>query len=121
MLYAVITLVREGIEKYQGPEVHCKYNSGYEAQERNSACDALQLGSLLRGASAIGIWPVPAPPYEGLSWESVEAKLRRMKVTPLCQSPFGRVSYVPEHSVMLPIVQQINLLREHMEGLPLDF
>jgi hypothetical protein len=120
VISGAITLVQEAIKKYQGPEIHRKdYTS---SKDGCASCDALQLGSLLRAASAIGIWPAPSSPYDGLSWKSVSAQIRDMKVTSLCQTPSSgayRFGTPPEHSLMSGIIRQIKHLERAMEGLQL--
>jgi hypothetical protein len=113
-----VAIVGEEIQKYHGPEVHCKETSD---KEMMSGCDAFQLGSLLRAASAIGIWPAPAGPYNAINWKSVSAKICGMKVTSLCESPLARGYSRVEHGVMPKIVRQIKHLDKLMRGLPLEF
>jgi hypothetical protein len=58
---------------------YCKRTDG-----RASACDAMLLGSLLRGCQNAGLWPPPVAPYEGLTFDGVAGKIASFNIQTLC-------------------------------------
>ncbi|PWW77322.1 hypothetical protein C7212DRAFT_185241 [Tuber magnatum] len=64
---------------YLGPGIKCKVHAKNLFVARNPkvfTCDAAILGSLLRHEAALGIFPVPSPPYGGFSVERLAAMMK---------------------------------------------
>ena len=49
------------------------------------SCDAMVLGSFLRGLSAAGLWPCPDLPYESQSIFNVSSQLANLRMSSLCE------------------------------------
>jgi hypothetical protein len=83
----IILMMQATIEKYQGPHVQCRsqWEPGSKREGKQATCDAIVLGTLLKGASSIGIWPPPNSTYTNLSWRDTSMKIRNMKITALCE------------------------------------
>ncbi|RPB04012.1 hypothetical protein L873DRAFT_1668488 [Choiromyces venosus 120613-1] len=68
---------------YQDPGIKCKVRtptSVFGASNTQAlTCDAAILGSLLRHYAAIGIFPVPPPPYKGISVESLALAMKNLR------------------------------------------
>ncbi|CAZ86171.1 unnamed protein product [Tuber melanosporum] len=66
---------------YQGPGMKCKLtrpSTAFLSNEKALICDAAILGSLIRHEAAIGIFPVPSPPYNGISVESLALSMKKL-------------------------------------------
>jgi hypothetical protein len=122
---AAIAVVTNAIEKYQSPGFVCvapdRSGAKFENETRMS-CDAMVLGTLIKNAVEIEIWPPPLAPFVNYSWVSVTDTIRSMNVVSGCDSVWAGRSYNAKHNVLLGIVADINLLQCHLApGLPLDF
>ena len=124
-LFDAIGFVQQKIKKYQGPKIHCKSRHGGQVlAEKNAACDALMLGSLLRGSAAMGIWPAPSPPFSAMSWKSTASRIRDLKVVSVCDEFYSHSTWNPKapdpsHGVKASILEVIDTLEERMTGLEL--
>ena len=71
------------------PSSQCMGRSGVGLFGNNpnaKTCDALVLGTLLRGASQAGLWPVPSPPYTKASFNNVATAINGLAIESLCDS-----------------------------------
>lgn len=85
VLSGLLNSTDQAIKKYQGPGVVCRsvFNTSHR-RAKNQAYDAMQLGSLLRADSSIGIWPILSRLYIGMSWAHTRDQIRNMEVSQLC-------------------------------------
>jgi hypothetical protein len=85
------------IEDYQKPTGFCQRPKDYRSYEisydHGSACDAMVLGTLLRGYVKCGIWPIPMAPYTGLTVQRVLKEVLTLKVQTLCEITNGIYEY----------------------------
>src|SRR5579871_6603400 len=58
---------------------YCKRTDG-----RAAGCDAMLLGSLLRGCQNAGIWPPPVAPYKALTFKALKDKISSLEIQTLC-------------------------------------
>jgi len=65
--------IKQVIERYRGINVIC-----------GSACDAMVLGSLIKGLSAAGVWPIQEPPYDGITFNELASVIADLKAVSLC-------------------------------------
>jgi hypothetical protein len=127
VLSKAIQVVGKAIKKYHGPRVHCTSKFGLKETAKNSACDALILGSLLRGALAIGIWPPPSAPFPVMSCNTTIAEIRNLNITAVCDSSITTSTWTPappapSHGVKASITKDMDALGILMGGLELkDF
>lgn len=56
------------------------------ALSNKDECDAVALGSLIKGLSKIGLWPRPPPSTITTSVNELSAKLKKLSF-PICRSP----------------------------------
>jgi hypothetical protein len=54
-------------------------------KSRGSSCDAMVLGGLIRGLVDRGLHPLPAGPYESVSYASLSDLLQSMALPSLCE------------------------------------
>lgn len=67
---------------YQSPDIKCKVRVGtslWHTSSQPSTCDAAILGSLIRHDASIGIFPVPPPPYKGISVERLALAMQGLQ------------------------------------------
>jgi hypothetical protein len=60
------------------------------------ACDAMILGSVLKSAFNVGLWPLPEAPYSGLTVTRVMDAACGLKMQSLCET-IGRETSGPGH------------------------
>ncbi|PMD57210.1 uncharacterized protein K444DRAFT_632344 [Hyaloscypha bicolor E] len=65
--------IKQVIERYRGINVIC-----------GSAYDAMVLGSLIKGLSAAGVWPIQEPPYHGITFNELASVIADLKAVSLC-------------------------------------
>ncbi|PWW77325.1 hypothetical protein C7212DRAFT_343523 [Tuber magnatum] len=65
---------------YLGSDIKCKLHKKCFCDTGSSlTCDAAVLGSLFQLEAALGIFPVPSPPYGGFSVEGLAAMMKGLK------------------------------------------
>lgn len=82
-----MAVVDDLILKYQGKDIICPTQQAQTG--RRKACDAMVLGSLIKGATTIlgvGIWPPPKEPYGGISFTKLIRDTRAMYIADLCDA-----------------------------------
>lgn len=77
---------------YDSSHVNCRGNFGEDTDSKRYACDGLILGTLLKSASSVGLWPLPEPPYMGMSITQTADKLKDLKIMAMCDGNFRRNS-----------------------------
>lgn len=70
---SMLKVVHDLITKYSGPKILCRNNNGL-------TCDAMLLGSLLKGAAVTRIWPPPKHPYPGITIKMLADQIRGIDV-----------------------------------------
>lgn len=104
--------MHDHITAYLTPDILC--NNG-----KQFSCDAIVLGSLLKGSAAIGIWPRPEVPYRGITFKGLASQVREMKVLDSCNQRDGYYSSGNRHRVKDAIEASIGSLEDHFCGLKL--
>jgi hypothetical protein len=66
---------------------HCQV--GMDDNMRFS-CDAMLLGSLMKGSRKIGIWPRPEAPFNGHKYKDLAKAIRGLKMLDVCGKSAGR-------------------------------
>ncbi|KAL2071714.1 hypothetical protein VTL71DRAFT_12949 [Oculimacula yallundae] len=111
-------LIDQTIQRYQRSEVLCPRDDIHLAP----ACDALLLGSLLKSVSSLGLYPAPEAPYDGVSFDEVEALLSDLSVQALCDRirPYMEGNeFIPAHGLKDVIQERIAGISERLAGLDL--
>jgi hypothetical protein len=116
-----ILIVHNLIVRYSGPVI-CPVVWN---ENDKLACDALLLGSLIKGSAAIGIYPIIFAPYHGIVFKDLATQIRELKVFDVlhdvCNQSFGRYqSNSDAHGVKSSIEASMNALECAMIGLNLE-
>ncbi|RDL37621.1 uncharacterized protein BP5553_05054 [Venustampulla echinocandica] len=82
-----ITVIHGFITKYMDGLPIC--DSGMDVDLR-FACDAMLLGSLMKGCGKIGIWPKPDAPFTGRKWNNLAREIRGIKILDVCSRSSSR-------------------------------
>ncbi|KAH0555722.1 hypothetical protein GP486_006333 [Trichoglossum hirsutum] len=77
------------IDMLQGLVERYKETTTIRCGNGSQDCDAMVLGSLIRGMKTVGLRPPPEPPYEGLSTVGLVNKLARLPFPSHCASYDG--------------------------------
>jgi hypothetical protein len=83
----VISVIHKLITKYMDGTTHCEV--GMDDNMR-FACDAMLLGSLMKGSRKIGIWPKPEAPFSGHKYNELAKAIRGIKMLDVCGKSAGR-------------------------------
>ncbi len=103
------------IAKYLTPKTLCSSSCPAD-------CDAVVLGSLIKGSVAIGIWPRPEDPYEGMTLKNLVSQIRQLQIFDECNPPARRYNYSGiSHGVKDAIVASIKSLEGQFCGINLAF
>jgi hypothetical protein len=107
MIGRAIAIVHDQINRYFTGDIICPKVEGF-------GCDAITLGSLLKGSINVGIWPLPQAPYVGMTYKNLSYKVREMNILDSC-----RRSYYDgmDHGVEQTIQASINSLEDKIRGL----
>jgi hypothetical protein len=81
-------------------------------QECSTACDSIVLGSVIRGAAAVYLWPFPEPPYSRLSFDLVQHKLKFIHIMTICHGYEWKNS--TSHEPLMKVER--TRLRVHVKG-----
>jgi len=111
----MMKVVHDLITKYSVPEVLCHKNNGF-------ACDAILLGSLLKGSAAIRICPPPKYPYPGITFKMLADQIRGMEILDDCRHPGrggGFYNSGDGHGIKDSIEASMRSLEDRMCGLEL--
>lgn len=74
-------LVFRMINRYQRDEVQCDRTSSVEFRP---ACNAMVLGSPIKSATALGLYPEPHTPYLQISFDEMMSLLDQFALEVLC-------------------------------------
>lgn len=93
------------------------YSPRAYALHQQYVCDALVLGTLLRGLTANkSIWPMSEQVCDELSWDTLLNHVRNIEITTAC----GNIVYGSDtHEVLPTMLSEIDDLTEVTEGLKL--
>lgn len=83
----IVNVIHSLITKYMDGQTHC--DTGMD-EDLRFACDAMLLGSLMKGSSKIGIWPRPEAPFFGKKFNDLAAEIRKIKMVDVCGRSSGR-------------------------------
>ncbi|KFY67656.1 hypothetical protein V496_01480 [Pseudogymnoascus sp. VKM F-4515 (FW-2607)] len=109
-----ITIVHDHIATYLTSDILCSSDKQFD-------CDAIILGSLLKGSIGIGIWPRPEVPYCGMTFKNLASQVRKMRVLDQCsQDRYCRGYSSDSHGVMEAIEASMISLEGQFLGLGLD-
>jgi len=84
------------------------------------ARDAIILGSLIKGAAKIGIWPEVKRPYCGITFKRLARALRGMKIFNHCDDLEPWVQTSKDSKTMLIIDQELESIELQLCGLKLS-
>jgi hypothetical protein len=87
IIYTLVYMVK-GITNRYIHEWVCptKLIHGISSSNHRQACDAMSLGSLIKSAISVNMWPIPQDPYHGLTVLNVTKSARCLKITSLCDT-----------------------------------
>lgn len=112
-LSALYQAVNQLIKLYLGPAIHCQQSGIIDDQKK---CDTMVLGNLLKSASRAGIYPVPPPPYQNISFSELGEMVRCLNVEGLCQESYNgygpRTVAVKKHGLEEHIVGSVLLIAQ---------
>lgn len=103
--------MHDRITAYLTPDILCSNNEQF-------SCDAIVLGSLLKGSAATGIWPRPTIPYHDITFKSLASQIREMQVLDTCKHRDRYYKF--SHGVKDAIEASIRSLEDEFCGLKLD-
>jgi hypothetical protein len=78
------------------------------------------LGSLYKGGITAGLYPIPTPPYSGLSFKEVSERLLSIKLVGRCDSHSWDLPVPPAHGWLKIIKEALANFRERLGGLALE-
>lgn len=118
---SAITSVYQLITKYIDGKVNCKHALD---EDQRYACDAMVLGSLMKGARTIGIWPKPTAPFSGKRLSKLLNEIRNIKILDVCNpqsSGFG-ASYPSSncHGLEDSLKATMKIIEDGLDDLELD-
>lgn len=67
-------------------------------------CEDALCGGLIRSAIRNNVWPIPGPPYTGLTYNAVASRLRRLSITSLCLTSCAQEK---DHDISLNINRKL--------------
>ncbi len=87
--------------------------------KRHRNCDGMMLGTLLKSAAEINIWPAPKDPYEGMTIKELIGKVREMQFASLCDvsNPDGKANEA--HGFLDWIKEKMDEHEKSVKGLKL--
>ena len=95
-------------------------------EELRFACDAMLLGSLMKGSRKIGIWPRTEAPFNGQKFNELAKAIRGIKMLDVCGKSSGRrwSSYSGfegnAHGLEDLIERELRVVEEGLGGLDLE-
>lgn len=85
-----------------------------------AVCDGTMLGTLLKAASSAALYPLPQPPYTGMSFLVVLLKAKNLKVVSLCEGDKSKFPPSrPAHGQMYYIERRVDSILSGSFGLDL--
>lgn len=105
---AMFDTIKQAIQQYQGSWLICGY-----------ACDAMVLGSLIKSLSTAGIWPIPEPPYEGVTFSQLVDSIEGLEIVSLCDktNPDGSHLAARGHRLNNSFLEQLYRIEGKITGL----
>ena len=118
---AAISFIHTLIDKYMVGKTLC---DGSLDDELRYACDAMVLGSLMKGSRKIGIWPKPEAPFNGQTFQNLARSIRSIRILDVCNKSSSRrwTSHGPganSHGLEQTIETEIKALETGLGGLKL--
>lgn len=115
-----ITAIDQLITKYMDGKVNCSHDSD---ESRRYACDAMVLGSLIKGARTLGIWPKPTAPFSGKRLAKILEEIRSIKVLDVCTGQTKSFSASSQasncHGIEDSIKSTMKIIEDGLEDLEL--
>lgn len=84
----IIALINTNISAYMSDTVQCDTLWHESDSDMDVGCDAMLLGSLMKGLSSNQMWPLPTAPYDGLSILGTAKKVQGLRLLSICETPF---------------------------------
>ncbi|CAG8978375.1 hypothetical protein HYALB_00010394, partial [Hymenoscyphus albidus] len=81
-------------------------------------CESSLLGSLLRSALSLKLWPLPEKPYEQLSFHDVSSSIKKLEILSYCQANHKGQD---GHFIMDGIQREVENIRSRQFGVEIDF
>jgi hypothetical protein len=106
-------IIKEAIERYRGSKAICS------SKRNGSACDAMILGYLIKGLSAAGLWPVPEPPYEDITFSQLVVHIEGLEIVSLCDKmdPDSSHQLPKGHRLLDSFLDQVDSVEAKLTGL----
>lgn len=123
---SLLSIIDTLINRYITSEYQClPVDSPTDSNElaNSYACDSMFLGSLLKSAARIGIYPLPYRPFNGLAFDVLAQQVRAMDLKSKCDGNL-KGYYVRHacHGTRAHIVESVQALENGICGLDLkDF
>ncbi|KAH6674272.1 hypothetical protein B0J14DRAFT_653575 [Halenospora varia] len=115
-----LSMISDTIDRYQSAR-QCPYYGSDTTKHR--ACDSMVLGSLLRSAKSVGLYPPQKTPYEGLSMSLVHKSAVLIEVSALCDfipsDRYGSMA-TPNHRIPSQIKTRMDEILSSLAGLDLE-
>ena len=119
-LFELYELIEQTVKRYQKSAVLCLRT---DDKELALSCDAILLGSLLKSSVTRKIYPVPAAPYERMSFNKLSKRMKILRVEALCDKINQwdtDEDRGPGHGLQRAIQQKIASIEERLCGLDID-
>ncbi|TVY86226.1 hypothetical protein LAWI1_G007987, partial [Lachnellula willkommii] len=115
-----ISAIDQLITKYMDGKVNCTH----DGESLRYSCDAMVLGSLMKGARTIGIWPKPTAPFPGKILRKLLEEIRSIKVLDVCsqQVDASGIRYPASncHGIEDSIKATMKIIEDGLDDLELD-
>ncbi len=82
-----IAVIHTLITRYMDGQIIC---DGGLDDELRYACDAMVLGSLMKGSHKIGVWPKPEAPFSGRKFKDLARAIRSIRILDVCNKSSSR-------------------------------
>jgi hypothetical protein len=114
-ILGVFKNLEQTLKKYQNAAQVCpQHNMNHAA-----ACDAIVLGSILRGVAMRGIYPIPISPYDDMTFNHLSSSLMDLEILSYCDMPHVYSSR-DRHGVKTSIITTVSKWDTFLCGLDLE-
>ncbi|KAF8865160.1 hypothetical protein BDZ45DRAFT_581276 [Acephala macrosclerotiorum] len=120
---AIIKSLQSIISDYNTGAIKCRTNwTASTVEDGKLACDGMILGTLMKGLSGKGLWPLPKAPYEGISILKFSKQVRDLKILSLCDDGrFYGKSFsnpdLPAHGLTKRLTKEADKIEDGARGL----
>jgi hypothetical protein len=96
----------------------CNGNFVGDSTNKKYSCDGMMLGTLLKSASGLELWPPPLPPYNGITVKNIMERVRSLKLIALCDT--WNPALRPAHGYPAWVKDRADVLDSRVVGLELE-